>query len=104
MAAILAVDDEPVQRRLLEAALAKAGHEVLLAEGGEAALAVLDGARGGDIAAVVLDLVMPGMGGLAVLQAMRERGIAVPVIVQTAQGGIETRSEEHTSELQSREN
>src|SRR5690606_10904627 len=90
MAAILAVDDEPVQRRLLEAALAKAGHEVLLAEGGEAALAVLDGARGGDIAAVVLDLVMPGMGGLAVLQAMRERGIAVPVIVQTAQGGIET--------------
>ena len=90
MAAILAVDDDPVQRRLLEAALAKAGHEVLLAEGGEAALAVLDGARGGDIAAVVLDLVMPGMGGLAVLQAMRERGIAVPVIVQTAQGGIET--------------
>jgi DNA-binding NtrC family response regulator len=87
---ILVVDDDPVQRRLLEAALAKAGHEVVLAEGGEAGLAALEGARGGDIAAVVLDLIMPGIGGLAVLQTMRERGIGIPVIVQTAQGGIDT--------------
>jgi len=87
---ILVVDDDPVQRRLLEAALAKAGHEVIAADSGEAGLAVLEGRRGGDVAAVVLDLVMPGMGGLAVLKAMRERGIDIPVIVQTAQGGIET--------------
>lgn len=87
---ILVVDDDPVQRRLLEAALAKAGHEVVLADDGEAGLAALEGPRGRDISAVVLDLVMPGLGGLAVLQAMRERGIDIPVIVQTAQGGIET--------------
>ena len=87
---ILIVDDDPVQCRLLEAALAKAGHEVVLAADGEAGLAALEGPRGRDIAAVVLDLVMPGIGGLAVLQAMRERGIDIPVIVQTAQGGIET--------------
>ena len=33
---------------------------------------------------------MPGLDGIGVLEAMRERGIALPVIVQTAQGGIET--------------
>jgi DNA-binding NtrC family response regulator len=39
---------------------------------------------------VILDLVMPGLDGLGVLAAMRERGISLPVIVQTSQGGIET--------------
>jgi len=87
---ILVVDDDPVQRRLLEAALGKAGHDIVTAEGGEAALAALDGSRGADIAAVVLDLVMPGIDGLGVLRAMRARGIEIPVIVQTAQGGIDT--------------
>ena len=88
MAAILIVDDDPVQRRLLDAALAKAGHETIAADSGEAALAALEGPRGGDVAAVVLDLMMPGMGGLGALEAMHARGISVPVIVQTAQGGI----------------
>ncbi len=89
-APILIIDDDPVQRRLLEGAVTKFGHDALLADGGEAALKALDGPRGGDIGAVILDLVMPGMDGLAVLGAMREREIALPVIVQTAQGGIET--------------
>ncbi|RLP26870.1 sigma-54 dependent transcriptional regulator [Mesorhizobium sp. YM1C-6-2] len=87
---ILIVDDDPVQRRLLQAALQKFGYETLLAEGGEAALAALETAAGGDIAAIVLDLAMPGIDGIGVLQAMRERGIAIPVVVQTAQGGIDT--------------
>src|SRR5690349_19733894 len=87
---ILIVDDDPVQRRLLQAALQKFGYETLLAEGGEAALAALETAAGGDIAAIVLDLAMPGLDGIGVLQAMRERGIAIPVVVQTAQGGIDT--------------
>jgi DNA-binding NtrC family response regulator len=89
-APILIVDDDPVQRRLLEGAVTKFGHEAIVADGGEAALKALDGPRGGDVAAVILDLAMPGIDGLGVLNAMRERGIAVPVIVQTAQGGIET--------------
>ena len=62
----------------------------MLAEGGEAALGALETASGGDIAAIVLDLAMPGLDGIGVLKAMRERGISIPVIVQTAQGGIET--------------
>ncbi|MEP9389766.1 sigma-54 dependent transcriptional regulator [Mesorhizobium sp. KR9-304] len=87
---ILIVDDDPVQRRLLQAAVTKFGYEAVLAEGGEAALAALEAGSGGGIAAVVLDLVMPGMDGIGVLNAMRERDIFTPVIVQTAQGGIDT--------------
>ena len=40
---ILIVDDEPVQRRLLEAALVKGGHSVIVAETGEQALELFDG-------------------------------------------------------------
>ncbi|MBE0693610.1 MAG: sigma-54-dependent Fis family transcriptional regulator [Aquamicrobium sp.] len=87
---VLVVDDDPVQRRLVEAALAKAGHEPVCAGGGEAALAAMEGPRGGDIAVVVLDLMMPDVDGLEVLARMRARGIAVPVIVQTARGSIDT--------------
>jgi DNA-binding NtrC family response regulator len=87
---ILIVDDDPVQRRLLEAAVTKFGHTAIVAEGGEAGLDVLDGPRGGAVSVVILDLVMPGLNGIGVLKAMRERGIHIPVIVQTAQGGIDT--------------
>jgi len=87
---ILIVDDDPVQRRLLEGAVTKFGHGAILADGGEAALSALDGPQGRDIGLVILDLAMPGIDGLGVLRTMREREIELPVIVQTAQGGIET--------------
>lgn len=87
---ILIVDDDPVQRRLVEAAVGRFGHSALTAESGEAGLAVMDGPDAREVSVVVLDLAMPGMDGIAVLQAMRERDIRIPVIVQTAQGGIET--------------
>jgi DNA-binding NtrC family response regulator len=86
---VLIVDDDPVQRRLLEAAVTKFGHQAIVTDSGEAGLAALE-RDGHDIAVVVLDLVMPGTDGHGVLQRMREREIATPVIVQTAQGGIET--------------
>ncbi|MGN6304504.1 MAG: sigma-54-dependent transcriptional regulator [Mesorhizobium sp.] len=87
---ILIVDDDPVQRRLLEAAVTRFGHATVVAEGGEAGLSALDGPGARDISAMILDLAMPGLDGIGVLKAMRERAIHVPVIVQTAQGGIET--------------
>ncbi|QPC85431.1 response regulator [Mesorhizobium sp. NBSH29] len=87
---ILIVDDDPVQRRLLEAAVVKAGYRALPVDNGVAGLAMLDGPQGRDIAVVILDLMMPGLDGNGVLEKMRERGISTPVIVQTAQGGIET--------------
>jgi DNA-binding NtrC family response regulator len=87
---ILIVDDDPVQRRLLQASLEKFGYEVVSVAGGEEALAKLESSAAGTISAMVLDLAMPGLDGIGVLKAMREREIDIPVVVQTAQGGIET--------------
>jgi DNA-binding NtrC family response regulator len=84
---VLIVDDDPVQRRLLENMVTRTGYETVVAEGGDAAVALLTGAERFD--AVVLDLVMPDLDGLGVLAKVREAGIAVPVIVQTAHGGID---------------
>jgi DNA-binding NtrC family response regulator len=85
--AILIVDDDPVQRRLLESMVRRFGYETLTVDGGDAAIAALTSER---ITCVVLDLVMPDLDGLGVLAKMRERGFAQPVIVQTAHGGIDT--------------
>ena len=87
--AILIVDDDPVQRRLLEGMLQKFGYEVVIAEGGDAGAALLTGPDGASIDCVILDLVMPDLDGLGVLARLRQNAITVPVIVQTAHGGID---------------
>src|SRR5215831_2228557 len=86
---ILIVDDDPVQRRLLDNMVRRFGYEAVVAEGGDAALALLIGDDGMRIDAVVLDLVMPDLDGLGVLAKLREAGLTVPVVVQTAHGGID---------------
>ena len=85
---ILVVDDDPVQRRLLEGMATRFGYEVITAEGGDAAVAALT-APDARIDCMVLDLVMPDLDGYGVLARMRDAGIAIPVIVQTAHGGID---------------
>jgi DNA-binding NtrC family response regulator len=87
--AILIVDDDPVQCRLLEAMLQKFGYEVLVRDNGEAALALICNADGARIDCVILDLVMPNLDGLGVLARLRQAAVKVPVIVQTAHGGID---------------
>jgi DNA-binding NtrC family response regulator len=87
---ILVVDDDPVQRRLCEAMLKRFGYDPEPLESGEAALRLLDSPEGAGIACMILDLVMPDLDGLGVLNRMKERGIHVPVIVLTAQGSIDT--------------
>jgi DNA-binding NtrC family response regulator len=87
--AILIVDDDPVQCRLLEGMLQKFGYETQTRDNGDAALALLHGPEGARIDCVILDLVMPNLDGLGVLARMRQAAIAVPVIVQTAHGGID---------------
>src|SRR3954451_24816358 len=86
---ILIVDDDPVQRRLLEAMLRRFGYEPLVAENGEQALLRLRAADGARIDLVVLDLMMPTLDGMGVLARMRESGIETPAIVQTAHGSID---------------
>jgi DNA-binding NtrC family response regulator len=85
---VLIVDDDPVARRLVENMVSRAGYEPAIAEGGDLALAILTGGKT-RIDCVILDLVMPDLDGLGVLAKMREAGLDVPVIVQTAHGGID---------------
>jgi DNA-binding NtrC family response regulator len=87
--AILVVDDDPVQCRLLENMLQKSGYEAVVLDNGDAALTLLAGADGARIDCVILDLVMPNLDGLGVLARLRQAAINVPVIVQTAHGGID---------------
>lgn len=85
---VLIVDDDPVQRRLLDNMVRRFGYEPVCVDGGDAALRLLaDPVH--RIDAVILDLVMPDLDGLGVLAGMREAGAAQPVIVQTAHGGID---------------
>ena len=85
---VLVVDDDPTQRRLIQAVLEREGLVVAHAETGEQAIDRL--AAGGAADAVMLDLVMPGLGGLATLKELRARGFTQPVVVVTATGGIDT--------------
>jgi DNA-binding NtrC family response regulator len=86
---VLIVDDDPVQRRLLEAMVARFGYRALTADGGDATLRLLLGQTAERIDCIVLDLVMPDLDGLGVLARMREAALDIPVIVQTAIGGID---------------
>jgi len=88
-ATILIADDDAVQRRLVENMVRRSGYEAIVVEGGDAAIAALMAADGPVIDALVLDLVMPGLDGMGVLAKIREADINVPVIVQTAHGGID---------------
>jgi DNA-binding NtrC family response regulator len=85
---ILIVDDDPVQRRLLEGMATRFGYQVMTADGGDAAVAALT-APDARIDCIVLDLVMPDLDGYGVLARMRDAGSSIPVIVQTAHGGID---------------
>ncbi|MGC1352979.1 MAG: sigma-54 dependent transcriptional regulator [Xanthobacteraceae bacterium] len=87
--AVLIVDDDPVQCRLLEGMLQKFGYQTVTRDNGDAALTLLTSADGGRIDGVILDLVMPNLDGLGVLAKLRQASISVPVIVQTAHGGID---------------
>jgi DNA-binding response OmpR family regulator len=83
MARILVVDDDPDICALLEFKLAGAGHDVTVEHDGEAALAALEQQS---VDLVLLDWMMPRMGGLEVCLAMRadQRFAHVPVLMLTA--------------------
>ena len=86
---VLVVDDDPTQRRLIQAVLEREGYAVVHAENGGEAIDRLTKGGGADV--VLLDLVMPGgPSGLETLAELRTAGVSTPVIVLTANGGIET--------------
>src|ERR1700690_2846994 len=88
-ASILIADDDAVARRLVENMVQKCGYETIVVDSGDAAIAALTAPDAKAIDAVLLDLVMPGLDGMGVLAKIREAGLNVPVIVQTAHGGID---------------
>ncbi len=88
-ASILIADDDAVQRRLVENMVQKCGYETVVVDSGDAVIAAVTGPDAQIVDAVILDLVMPGLDGMGVLAKMREAGITIPVIVQTAHGGID---------------
>jgi DNA-binding NtrC family response regulator len=87
---VLIIEDDPAQRRILEEMVKRFGFEPSSVDGGQKGLDVLAGSSGGLIELVILDLLMPGMDGLEFLERMNAVRGDVPVIVQTAQGSIET--------------
>ena len=74
---ILLIDDEPQIRRVLRASLGSHGAKILEAQNGEEALEIL---RTETVDVVILDLSMPGMGGLETCRAIRA-GWDVPIVV-----------------------
>lgn len=85
---ILIVDDDPAQRRILEETVKRFGFESRSVPSGEQALEILEGQDRGSISLVLLDLVMPGIGGMAVLEHFKGKA-APPIIVLTANGSVD---------------
>jgi DNA-binding response OmpR family regulator len=85
MKRILIIDDEPNARLNFRMALEVEGYQVTEAPSGAAASETLLGELF-DLA--ILDLRMPGMDGLELLEQMREEGMATPVIIVTAYGSV----------------
>jgi two-component system, OmpR family, response regulator len=79
---VLLIDDDARLAELLTGYLEPQGISLVHASGGQAGLAAI----GGGFDAILLDVMMPGMDGLAVLRKLREAGHRVPVIMLTARG------------------
>jgi DNA-binding NtrC family response regulator len=87
MSTILVVEDEAKMRRLLELNLGEDGHSTLSAGDAESGLKLL---RENAVDLVVTDLKLPGMNGLEFLQVIKRQNAALPVVVMTAFGSVET--------------
>jgi DNA-binding NtrC family response regulator len=92
MAKILVIDDEPEIRNLLEKALSRKGYDVFLAASGRNGLELFHRDRPD---AIVLDLKMPEMDGIAVLEQIRLVDQKLPVIILTGARTIDMEQQAH---------
>ncbi len=90
LASILIVDDDASVLHFLSRLLIKEGYDVTTSQCGEAALELVQ-AQAFDLALV--DLRMPGMGGLEVLARLRQWSLDTEVIILTAHGSLESAAE-----------
>ena len=84
---ILVVDDEPLQRDVMRMILEGEGYRVETAASGVEAL---DHMEKNPADLILTDLKMQGMDGLEILESLRERGMAPPVLIVTAHGTIDS--------------
>ncbi|MBL8138529.1 MAG: sigma-54-dependent Fis family transcriptional regulator [Acidobacteria bacterium] len=84
---ILVIDDEEIMREILETLLTREGYRVRLAASGPEGLEVV---RSTPIDAVIVDVMMPGMDGLQVLDAIHDIDDELPVLMITAFASMET--------------
>ena len=85
---VLLVDDDAPIRRMLERTLVAEGYTVAAAADGGAALAAVERSMPD---AIVLDVAMPGVDGLAVTRRLRAKGHAVPILLLTARDALAER-------------
>ena len=83
---ILIVDDEPQIRAMLGGLLKDAGQHVLTANSGEDALTLLQQQT---VDLILLDMRLPGINGLEVLQRMQEHQLAIPTVMISAHADLE---------------
>jgi two-component system response regulator PilR (NtrC family) len=84
---ILVIDDEPIIREVLQDMLAREGYELTVVPDAETGLEVLER---GEFDLVVLDLMLPGIGGFDTLKEIKRRDPDQVVVMITAYGSIET--------------
>ena len=82
---LLLVEDDPTMQATLHRALTRRGMEVTAVGDGRAALSQWTALQPD---AVILDLTLPGLDGLQVLQQARSRGLRTPVLILTARGTV----------------
>ncbi|PYX33255.1 MAG: two-component system response regulator [Acidobacteria bacterium] len=87
MPTILIIEDESKMRRLLELNLGEDGFKTVSAPDAETGLKLLASEQ---IDLVLTDLKLPGMSGLELLQRAKQQDPALPVVVMTAFGSVET--------------
>lgn len=83
MSTILLIEDNRDYAATLQTNLEREGYRVLIAPTG---IEGLEAATREPPGLVILDLMLPGLGGFTVLQRMRERGLTMPVLIMTALG------------------
>ena len=93
---ILIVDDEPVNRQVLENHLSNAGYSSIVARDGEEALNIVQKQK---VGLILLDIMMPGLSGFQVCEAIRRThpAISLPIIMLTAKNRVSDLVEGFTS-------
>ena len=86
-ASILVIDDEEIMREILDTLLTREGYRVHLAASGEEGIEL---SKSAPIDAAIVDVMMPGMGGIGTLEELKKIDDDLPVLMVTAFASVET--------------